>query len=312
MWTSLLVTSLRPQPASPSFSGSASPLAVKPPLARRTEETWAIFPHARDPEDAALRATIHTYGPAQGEAATPAHTPPVVFLHGLVGLNEHWEDLIAYIRHRCECLAFELPLLEFPMNECSIEHVTVVTERFLRERFPGGCIVVGNSFGGHVALRLAIQQPQLIKGLVLAGSSGLIEKSIVSTIEIRPTKKWLRSKIEELYFDPSCVREQDLDRAFASLSKRGGARAMIKLSRSARKDVLRKQIHAIRCPTLVVWGKQDVVTPPEAGESFAKLIPGARIIWIDQCGHVPMAEGTQPFAAGMLEFLASAFPAPGQ
>jgi 2-hydroxy-6-oxonona-2,4-dienedioate hydrolase len=280
-------------------------------MTRRSDESWVIFPGARDPEDAALRATIHSYGPDAGQPAAPAATPPVVFLHGLVGLNEHWEDLIGYIRHRAECLAFELPLLELPMSECSIEHVTVITERFLRERFPQGCILVGNSFGGHVALRLAIQRPQLIKGLVLAGSSGLIEKSIVSTIEIRPTKRWLRSKIEELYYDPSFVREQDLDRAFASLSKRGGARAMIKLSRSARKDVLRQQIGSIRCPTLIVWGRQDVVTPPEAGESFAKLIPGARIIWIDNCGHVPMAEGTQPFAAGMLEFLDASFPPAG-
>lgn len=257
--------------------------------------TWTLYPPGTPGSEHNLTARVLHDGPETGV--------PVVFLHGLVGLNEHWEDLVHKIKHRARCLCLELPLLQTPAHDCSIEGITRLTERFLREEVGEPVVLVGNSFGGHVALRLAIQQPQMLKGLVLAGSSGLIEESIVSTVEIRPTRGWLHAKIAELYFDPSNVREQDVDRAYAALSQRGSVRAMVKLSRSARRDVLRGQVGQIKAPTLLVWGKQDVVTPPKAAVSFAELIPGSKLVWIDKCGHVPMAEGAEVFASAMHAFL---------
>lgn len=261
-------------------------------------ESWPLYAPGEPGADKGLCARVLIDGPATGTQ--------VVFLHGLVGLNDHWEDLVDGIKHQARCLCLEMPLLQTPDHDCSIEGITRLTEKFLRQRVCQDgqkVVLVGNSFGGHVALRLAIQSPQLVKGLVLAGSSGLIEKSIVSTVEIRPSRNWLRKKIEELYYDPSFIREGDVDRAFETLSMRGSARAMVKLSRSARRDVLRGQVGQIKAPTLIVWGKQDVVTPPEAAENFAQLIPGSRLVWIDKCGHVPMAEGTEVFAREMLRFL---------
>jgi pimeloyl-ACP methyl ester carboxylesterase len=258
---------------------------------------WPLYQPGEPGSERKLHARVLIEGAETG--------PTVVFLHGLVGLNDHWEDLVDKIKHVARCICLEMPLLQTPDHDCSIEGITRLTERFLRQRVDGPVVLVGNSFGGHVALRLAIQNPELVKALILAGSSGLIEKSIVSTVEIRPTKNWLRQKIEELYFDPSNVRPQDVDRAFETLSQRGSARAMVKLSRSARRDVLRAHVGRIAAPTLLVWGKQDVVTPPEAAENFAQLIPGSRLVWIDRCGHVPMAEGTDTFAAEMLTFLST-------
>ncbi len=227
---------------------------------------------------------------------------PFVFLHGLVGLNEHWEDVAARVRGRVRCVRFELPLLRLRGEHCSIHGATALTERFLREYLREPAVLVGNSFGGHVATRLAIEQPGLVRGLVLAGASGILEKSMVSDIQIRPSREWLSRKIGELFFDQTHMREADLDRAHKELSDRGGARAMIKLSRSARKDHLRDRMREIRVPTLLVWGKQDVVTPPEAAVGFNKAIPASRLVWFDNCGHVPMVERPEEFAAAMLEF----------
>jgi 2-hydroxy-6-oxonona-2,4-dienedioate hydrolase len=278
----------------PTGTGHA-PIAPDAATAGDRDWRWTLYPAPMQGHETGLTAHVVQ----QGE---PGATP-VVFMHGLVGLNDHWEDLVERIKHRARCTMLEMPLLQMPEHDCSIEGVTRVTERFLREHVPAGAVLVGNSFGGHVALRIAIQSPQLVRGLVLAGSSGLIEKTIVSTIEIRPSRTWLKSKIDELYFDPSHVRPQDVDRAFESLSQRGSARAMVRLSRSARRDVLRNQVGQIQAPTLLVWGRQDVVTPPEAAENFKQLIPRSRLVWVDRCGHVPMAEGTEVFAAEMLKFL---------
>ena len=227
---------------------------------------------------------------------------PFVFLHGLVGLNDHWEDVTARVRQNVRCVLFELPLLRLRGDHCSIVGATELTARFLREQVGEPAVLVGNSFGGHVAARLAIVHPGLVRGLVLTGASGILEKSIVSDIQIRPSKDWLRRKIGELFHDQSHMREADLDRAHAELSDRGGARAMIRLSRSARKDHLGERMRDIRVPTLLVWGRQDVVTPPEAAEGFARSIPGSRLVWLDRCGHAPMIEKPGEFAAAVLEF----------
>lgn len=227
----------------------------------------------------------------------------VCFLHGLVGLNDHWEDAARLIADRAECVLFQLPLLQLRGADCSIHGVTDLTAAFLRDHLPGPAVLVGNSFGGHVAARLAIQHPDLVSGLVLAGSSGLIEKTLVREVQIRPSRDWLALRIGELFHDAALVRESDLDRAHAELSQRSGARAMVMLSRSARKDHLGSRLGEVRCPALLVWGRQDVVTPPEAARQFHRGLPHSRLVWFDDCGHVPMMERADDFAAEVRAFL---------
>lgn len=239
--------------------------------------------------------------PTQFEVIEFGSGRPVVFLHGLVGLNEHWEDVVHRIKHRSKCVLVQAPLLQLRGDDCSIDGVSDMTGRLLAQwREPA--ILVGNSFGGHVAARLAIEKPDLVRGLVLAGSSGLIEKSMVSDIQIRPSREWLRRKIGELFHDQTFMREADLDRAFAELNDRGGARAMVRLSKSARRNHLGPKLGSIRHPTLLIWGRQDIVTPPEAADQFMSNLPDARITWLDQCGHAPMIEKPDEFADAMLKF----------
>jgi pimeloyl-ACP methyl ester carboxylesterase len=229
---------------------------------------------------------------------------PLVFLHGLVGLNEHWEGVAGQVRGQVRCVLFELPLLELRGEACSIHGATEITARFLRDALSEPAVLVGNSFGGHVAARLAIEHPRLVRGLVLAGSSGLIEKSIVADVQIRPSREWMERKIGELFFDRSYMNPADVDRAHRALTDRHAARAMVKLSRSARRDHLGERMREIGVPTLLIWGKQDVVTPPEAAEGFRRFIPHSRLVWLDRCGHAPMIERPEDFARELLAFAA--------
>ncbi|GAB4384787.1 MAG: alpha/beta fold hydrolase [Phycisphaerales bacterium] len=227
---------------------------------------------------------------------------PVVFLHGLVGLNEHWEGVVERIRHRYACRTLELPLLELKGQDCSIQGVTDLTVQFLDNHVEEPVVLVGNSFGGHVALRVALRRPAMVKGLVLAGSSGLFERTFVKGAPVRPSREWLEEKIGELFHDTSKMSPSDVDRAHKALSKRSGARAMVRLSRSARRNHLGDQIGDIHTPTLLIWGRNDVVTPPSAAQGFLDLMPNAELFWIDRCGHAPMIEAPAEFARAMLDF----------
>jgi 2-hydroxy-6-oxonona-2,4-dienedioate hydrolase len=230
---------------------------------------------------------------------------PIVFLHGLVGLNEHWDDVVELVQHRLACVMLQVPLLALRGSDCSIDGVMVLTIQFLERHFNEPVVLVGNSFGGHVALRVAIERPDLVSGLVLTGSSGMIEESIVSNVQIRPSREWLRRKIAELFYDPDkYMSESDLDRAHKELSERPGARAMVRLSRSARRNHLGDRTRNLAVPTQLIWGKDDIVTPPQAAEMFMRAIPDSRIEWFEACGHVPMIEKPQAFARVLLQFAA--------
>ena len=227
----------------------------------------------------------------------------VVFLHGLVGLNEHWEAVVSRVNGRARCRTLELPLLDLTGDDCSILGVVELTAAYLRSSQAGPVTLIGNSFGGHVALRLALDHPELVHALVLAGSSGLMEKTYVRGAPVRPSRDWLAEKIGELFHAPERMNPEDLDRAHAALSRRGGARAMVRLSKSARRNHLGDHIRDLSCPTQLIWGRNDVVTPPSAAEDFKRLIPDCRLTWIDECGHAPMIERPEAFAEALGVFL---------
>lgn len=230
---------------------------------------------------------------------------PVVFLHGLVGLNEHWDGVVRQIERRARCILFELPLLSLRGPNCSIAGVRRLTAEFLEQVVREPAVLVGNSFGGHVALRVASEHPELVRGLVLAGASGIFERRLYGDrdVEHRPSREWLTKRIAELFYDPANVREADVDRAFAELSQRGSARAMVKLSLSARDDKLSEAIAGMAVPTLLLWGRNDVVTPPHTAEEFNSLLPNSRLVWFDECGHAPMIERPTDFAREVSRFL---------
>jgi 2-hydroxy-6-oxonona-2,4-dienedioate hydrolase len=269
--------------------------------------TSEAFGRGLNGEQAVRTSVWRVPGEVEGQVATVTDVGdglPVVFLNGLVGLNEHWEAVVDRVKHRVRCILFQLPLLELRGDDCSIHGATRLTARFLGEYLNEPAMLVGNSFGGHVATRIAIEEPKHVRALTLAGASGLIEDSLVSDVQIRPSREWLRRKIGELFFDQRFMREADLERAYLELKERGNARAMVKLSRSARRDHLGDRITGVSCPTLLIWGRQDIVTPPEAAEGFNRMIRGSELVWFDQCGHAPMIECPDKFADELLRFAA--------
>jgi pimeloyl-ACP methyl ester carboxylesterase len=141
-----------------------------------------------------------------------------------------------------------------------------------------------------VALRVALQRPDLVRAMVLVGSSGLLERNVEGKVPHNPSRDWIEQKIFELFHDPSRMYPGTIDLAYRELTKRSASRAFVKLGKSARDDHMGHLLHDIRVPVQIVWGRQDTVTPPEAAEQFARLLPGARLEWIDRCGHAPHIE----------------------
>ncbi len=77
----------------------------------------------------------------------------------------------------------------------------------------------------------------------------------------------------------------------------------VMLARSAIKHNMIKDLPKITCPTCIIWGKQDNVTPPEVAVDMHKYIPNSDLYWIDKCGHAAMMEKPQEFNEILLSWL---------
>lgn len=249
--------------------------------------------------DHPLHALVDCFGPS---VDADLSTIPVVFLPGLIGLNEHFSPVVTRVCHRVPAICYQPPLLKVGGEMASTVGWARITAEFLRTFIRRPAIMVGSSFGGHVALRTAMLVPELVRGIVLTGSSGMGEKSVITDNTIKVDTDWCRRRIGELYFDQRHVQEAEINRAHKELTDRGNARVMIRLSKSARRDHLTDELHLVTAPTLLIWGKQDIVTPPAACRAFARCLPNTRTVWLDQCGHVPMVEHPQAFSDALLEF----------
>lgn len=241
--------------------------------------------------------------PVNAQVTEVGQGQPFVFLHGLVGLNKHWDAVVSRVCHRVRCVLLELPLLELRRADCSIQGVAELTRVFLEDWLGDGpAVLVGSSFGGHVALRIAMDQPELVRALVLTGSSGVGERPIETGNKFRRNRQWIVERIAELYYDRSNMRDEDIQRAEQLLSHPLQGKRMVRLSNSALKNDLGDQLCRIIAPTLLIWGRDDVITPPEAARGMADRLPDAQLVWFDRCGHVPMIEHPEPFAESVLAF----------
>ena len=118
-----------------------------------------------------------------------------------------------------------------------------------------------------------------------------------------PSHQWLDRKIGDLFHDRSRMLPGMVDLAYAELSRRSAARALVKLGRSAKNDHLGEVLPNVAQPTLLLWGRQDIVTPPAVAEEFQRLMPRAELSWIDECGHAPQIEQPDAVAAAIAGFL---------
>jgi 2-hydroxy-6-oxonona-2,4-dienedioate hydrolase len=241
--------------------------------------------------------------PVAARVTTVGQGRPLVMLHGMLATNIHWTPLLDLIRHRWRCTMLELPLLELEGADCSIDGVTTLTHEFINRFAPEPQAYLGSSLGGHTALRIALERPSNVTALILAGAAGVVENPITGNVTLRPSKEWVRERVGAMFHDKEKhITEHELERVYADLSDRPKARAIVKLTRSSRKEYMGDRLPEIKVPTLVVWGKQDAITPPEAGREFGSRLPDAKLVWFDDCSHAPMVEHPNLFARTMNEF----------
>ncbi|HTZ79344.1 MAG TPA: alpha/beta fold hydrolase [Stellaceae bacterium] len=171
--------------------------------------------------------------------------------------------------------------------------------------------VAGLSMGGYVAQEVMRQAPERVLRLALLDTNsradtpeqtarrrGLIELSEKGEF------KGVTPRLLPLLVHPARSEDEPLTRAIIGMAEHIGKAGFLRQQKAimARPDG-REDLRRIHCPTLVLCGRQDALTPLALHEEIASLVPGAKLTVIEDCGHLSTMEKPKSVNAALRQWL---------
>lgn len=229
---------------------------------------------------------------------------PIIILHGLMGGLSNFDGVLNFFSERgYKVIIPELPIYDYPLLKTNIKNIAKFIKSFIDHRDYGNVILLGNSLGGHIGLLTAKFYPEITKGLVITGSSGLYESAMGESYPKRGDYDYIKKKAENVFYDPAVATKEIVDEVYESVNDRNKLIRTLAIAKSAIRHNMAKDLPDMHQPTCIIWGKQDDVTPPNVAEDFHRLLPDASLYWIDKCGHAPMMEHPDEFNRLLHEWL---------
>ena len=246
---------------------------------------------------------------------------PILLLHGTSSSLHTWEPWAKVLREKHRVISVDLPGYgltgPFPDGDYRLAHYT----RFVVELFDRlgvrHAVVAGNSFGGQVAIELALAAPARVDKLILVDALAYPSDSTSVPIGFRIAqmpglnilmqymlpRRIVEDSLRNVMGDPGKVTPALVDRYFA-MTVRAGNRASL----PARFNYLPTEASAARIPrinkpTLILWGGRDRLIPPNNGDRLHRDIVGSELRVFPELGHVPQEEDPASTVAVALRFL---------
>ena len=237
--------------------------------------------------------------------------PALIFFHGPWGL--HWDPFLDALARDFTVHAPEHPGTT-PGAPDDVAHLdnlwdlVLCYEELLDSLGIESAAMVGHSFGAMVACELAAAYPRRVGRLALIDPIGLWRDDA-------PVTNWMMLNTQEMaghvFHDPASAGAKLLfaeptDNAARIAAQVGLTWAMGSTGKfiwPIPDKGLKKRIHRVKAPTLLIWGAEDRIAPPVYAEEFARRIPGARIESVKGAGHAPQLEQPAAVADRVREFL---------
>ena len=252
-----------------------------------------------------------------------ASKPPIILIHGYTASVYVWKTTAPMLAgNGFHVIAVDL--LGFGYSEkpswfdYSIQAQARMISRFMNRLGIGRATVVGNSYGGAVALNLTLDYPERVEKLVLVDSVCNDEPKnhpILKLAKIRgigeiitpfliDSKTFLRSRMIGTLAKANhhLITGERIDSIRRPLIAADGHRSVLATSRNWDANHLEQDAHLINQPTLIIWGDQDKVIPIRHGYKLHEEILNSRFVILKDCGHVPPEEKTEIFTELVSEF----------
>ena len=221
---------------------------------------------------------------------------PIIILHGLMGGLGNFEAFISHFPNKgYQVFMPELPIYTASIINTNVKYFSKFIFDFINFLKIKDMILIGNSLGGHVALLFSKLYPNIAKGLVLTGSSGLYENAMGDTYPKRGDYEFIKKKTQNVFYSEKIATKEIVDEVFESVNNRNKVIRILAMAKSAIRHNMAQDLPNIKIPVALIWGKNDNVTPPEVAKEFDKLLPNSKLYWVNKCGHAPMMEHPKKF-----------------
>jgi pimeloyl-ACP methyl ester carboxylesterase len=231
---------------------------------------------------------------------------PLLFLHGAGGFGP-WGEFHQALSNHFDVMVPEHPGFGDPDNGAFIRNIADMAMYyldFLDGLHAGAVHLVGTSLGGWIAAEVAIRNSSHLASLSLLAPAGIRVKGVpIGDNFIWSPEEALRN----LFFDQSYAdallatapADEEVDRQLISrfmAARLGWEPRWFNPS-------LRKWLHRIQVPSLVLWGAQDQLFPAVYAQHWGESIPGARVRTVDNAGHLMHVEAAHEVSAHLLSFI---------
>ena len=229
---------------------------------------------------------------------------PLIILHGLMGGLSNFSGVTEFFnKNGYKVILPDLPLYSKPLLSTNVKTFAEYIKNFIDTKGYKDVVLLGNSLGGHIGLLYTKLYPAKVKGLILTGSSGLYESAMGSGYTKRSDYEVMKAKVQEVFYDPEVATKELVDEVYATVNDRNKLIKTLAIAKSAIRHNMAKDLPNITTPSCVIWGKNDIVTPPDVGEEFNRLLPDSELFWIDKCGHAAMMEHPDTFNKIVFDWL---------
>ncbi len=238
--------------------------------------------------------------------------PPLILIHGTGGHAEAYtRNLIAHGEH-FDTYAIDLvghgwsdkPLAPYEIS-VYVQHLRAVLDTLGFDRVH----MSGESLGGWVGARFALEYPDRVDRLVLNTTGGAtLDLAVMERIKTlstaaveNPSWETIKARLEWLMADPAVVTDDLVACRQAIYAQPAMRAAMPHILCLQEPDIRRRnnladaEWAAIKAPTLVLWTDKDPTAAVSVGQRIAELIPNARLEVMERCGHWPQFEDAPRF-----------------
>lgn len=260
---------------------------------------------------------------------TAGEGTPIVLLHGIGDSAVDWQWIIPRLADRYRVYAIDWPgsgeSTGFTADDIPAFFEEVLLG-FLDAAGIRSPILVGNSLGGLIAIRVAAAEPSRFSAVVLVDSAGLGR-------EVHPSQQlvarrgigelgaawgatplgsrqraWLRAEL--MFHRLRHVPQEWLEEQRRLALRPGFLWTWLDVLRAVvgpegQRQIVLDQLARLTMPTLVVWGERDRVVPPKQAREAARRLPRGELVTIADCGHLPQVEQPEQLAHAILGFLES-------
>ena len=238
--------------------------------------------------------------------------PVVILLHGLGGDSSNWALTIAPLAAKFRVIVPDQ--IGFGRSDKPLLNYRVATlvdflDGFMKQVGAERASLVGNSLGGFTAAAFALAHPEKVERLVLVDAAGFRMPNDLDPRTLNAlnpsTREQAKTILSMIFYNKQFITDAAVDMMLTRHVTAGDGYTVQRFIDSIAhgEDMLDGKLGGIKQPTLIVWGREDQLTPMWMAERFKKEINGSEIVVFDKCGHVPQMEKAAEFNAAVMKFL---------